>query len=51
MKKWRQRVDKGGAFGTLLTDLSKAFECLPRELFIANLYAYGVDMKSINFIY
>ena len=37
MEKWRQRVDKGGAFGTLLTDLSKAFECLPCELFIGNL--------------
>ena len=36
----------GGAFGTLMTDLSKVFDCLHHELLIAKLDAYGFDIKS-----
>ena len=42
--------DKGGAFGALLTDLSKPFECRPYELLIVKLHAYGFGMKSLNLI-
>ena len=38
-------------FGALLTDLSKAFDCLPHDIIIAKLNAYGFDMKALNFIY
>ena len=34
-EKWKKSVDNGGVFGVLPTDLSKAFDCLPRELLIA----------------
>ena len=51
IEKWCEGVDKGGAFGTLLADLSKAFHCLPHELLIAKIHAYGFDMKSLNLIY
>ena len=50
IEKWRESLDKGGAYGALLTDLSKSFDCLPHELIIAKLYAYGVDMPSLKLI-
>ena len=50
IEKWRESLDQGGAYGALLIDLSKAFDCLPHELIIAKLYAYGVDMPSLKLI-
>ena len=38
-------------FGASLTDLSKAFDCLPHDIIIAKLNAYEFDMKALNFIY
>ena len=32
---WRISVDQGLEFGALLTDLSKAFDCLPHSLLLA----------------
>ena len=38
-------------FGALLTDHSKAFDCLPHDIITAKLNVYGFDMKVLNFIY
>ena len=50
IEKWRESRDQGGAYGALLTDLLKPFECLPHALIIAQLYAYAVDMPSLKLI-
>ena len=50
IEKWRESLDEGSAYGALLTDLLKAFNCLPHEMIIAKLYAYGVDMLSLKLI-
>ena len=48
IEKWRESVDHGGAYGALLTDLSKAFDCLPYDILIAKLHAHGLDTKSLK---
>ena len=37
--------------GAPLTDLSKAFDCLLRDVITVKFIAYGFDMKSLTFIY
>ena len=44
------KIYAGGAFGALLTDLFKAFDCLPHELLITKLHAYGVDIPSLKLL-
>ena len=50
IEKWKVSVNHGGMFGALMTDLSKAFECLHHELLIAKLDAYGFDITSVKLI-
>ena len=39
------------AFGALMTNLSKAFDCLSQELLIAKLDACSFDKKSLKLVY
>ena len=43
-------ADNNKAFGALLTDLLKPFDCLSDGLLIAKLHAYGLDIDSLNIL-
>ena len=47
---WCKCLDKNNLVGAILMDLSKAFDCLPHNIFIAKLEAYGVTNDALNFI-
>ena len=50
IEKWKKSVDNDGAFDALLTDHSKAFDCLSHELLIAKLDAYGFDKNALKLV-
>ena len=45
-----KEVDSGGFNGTILMELSKAYDCLPHDLLIAKLEAYRLDNGSHNLL-
>ena len=50
LETWKKSVDKGKDFGALLTDLSKAFDCLDHELLTAKLNAYGFSLPALRLV-
>ena len=50
LEKWKSPVDNHKRFGALLTDLSKAFDCLSHDLLISKVNAYEFSIKSLRFL-
>ena len=50
LEKWKSAVDNKGNFGALLTDLTKAFDCLPHDLLLAKLNAYGFSLPALRLV-
>ena len=48
---WRKALDEGKVAGAILTDLSKAFDCISHELLIAKLSAYGFETSALALVY
>ena len=45
---WRKCLDENKIVGATLTDLSKAFNCLPHDLLVAKIEAYDLDTKTLK---
>jgi len=50
VESWKKALDNKGTTGAVLTDLSKAFDCLNHNLLIAKMVAYGFDKDALLFI-
>ena len=50
LETWKEVTDNNTAFGALLTDLSKTFDCLSHDLLVAKLHAYGLDLASLKIL-
>ena len=51
LEEWKKALDDKFSAGSILTDLSKAFDCLNHNLLIAKLEAYGFENNALNFVY
>ena len=51
IENFKKSLDRGGECAALLIDLSKAFDCLPHDLIIAKLHAYGFDKISLRLMH
>ena len=51
LEKWRKCIDRKGYAGILLTDLSKAFDCIHHDLLIAKLNAFGFEYNALCLIH
>ena len=50
IQSWQKELDETRFVGTVLMDLSKAYDCLPHDLMVANLEAYGLAKESLQLI-
>ena len=51
LRNWQNCLSNKGKVGAILMDLSKAFDCLPHDLLIAKLKAYGFGQHSLRFLH
>ena len=42
----KKELDNSGLLGTIFMDLSKAYNCLPHDLLIVKLEAYGFNLVN-----
>ena len=47
---WFPALDKNSVVGTVIMDLSKAFDLIPHDLLLAKLSAYGISTHSLNLL-
>ena len=51
IENWKNALDIGKVCDALLMDLSNAFDCIPHDLVIPKLHAYGIEPSALTFFY
>ena len=51
IEKWRKNMDKGKLCAALLTDPSKAFDCIVHDFLTAKPEAYGFSCEALKVMY
>ena len=51
LENFKKSVDNGSEFEALLTNLSKAFDCIDLKLLISKLFWYGVSPSALNLLH
>ena len=51
IQSWQKHLDSNGIIGAILMDLSKAYDCLPHELLIEKLHAYGLSNTALALLW
>ena len=50
VEQWRRELDNKNCVGTVIMDLSKAFDSMPNSLLIAKLHRYGMTDIAVKFL-
>ena len=50
LEDWRETLDKNQYVAAVLMDLSKAFDCLPHDILLDKLSAYGISSHSVSLL-
>ena len=48
---WKKCLNISGTIGTILMDLSKAYDCISHDLLIAKIEAYGFHRNALKLVY
>ena len=51
LEDWRNKLDNNNVAGAFSTELSKAFACIPHDLLVTKLDAYGFNRDTVAYIY
>ena len=50
IEEWKKKLNKNYVVCSILMDLSKAFDCVPHDIIIAKLAAYGFEINALQYI-
>ena len=50
LENWKKSRDNKNFVGTVLMDLSNAFDCIPHDLLAAKFRAYGLSEDAVTFV-
>ena len=51
LEEWREQFDHNKIVGTVLLDLPKAFGCIPHNVLIVKLNAYGFEKNTLTLLF